>query len=146
MRGDVPGTGPAPITTSCLWPAIPETSPSVLISVIRLRSKCCKRPNKCRPCSRRPTLSLGTQRCDPRPLLLDNLHCHSTMGNMKALLPKQSIQLVRTWVTFNNLHAFYVFSRLWWFCWKHHDSVEYSRYMHAYTCNKYHIRRELLWW
>ena len=50
-RGDVPGTGPAPTTTTttCLWPVKPETSPSAPISVIKLRSKCCKRPSKCRP-------------------------------------------------------------------------------------------------
>ena len=55
VRGDVPGTGHAPITTTCLWPAISETSPSVSISLIKLQSKCCKRPNKCKPYSRKPT-------------------------------------------------------------------------------------------
>ena len=48
-RGDVPGTGPATTTTMCVCPAIQEASLNVLISAIKLWSKCCTWPNKCRP-------------------------------------------------------------------------------------------------
>ena len=123
-KGDVLDTGPETTASMHVWPAIPETSPNVLITVIQFRSKYIAHNliNVCQG-SWKHTLSRYP---DTRPKSSNWSTCIVLEQWKIWNLYFQTISLslyVILWVACNNLNALFGNSWLWQFYWKYGTTI-----------------------